>query len=149
MKFLKSNLEIQLYNPGAFCDAVTMNLKKLLPLMSVLLLTGCAATFTRLTPLEQPRNPNNLYPVEVEFNSSQQSLRWDSIQPYVLAGGEPYPMRPVPMMQNRWEGFVSVPASANSASFRFKFDYSYNHLGTEPKPDSAFSPLYNLKIIDQ
>src|SRR5271155_5246654 len=123
--------------------------KKILPLLPVLLLTGCAATFTRVTPLEQPRNPDNLYPVEVIFNSSQQSLRWDSIQPYVLVNGEPYSMRPVPMVQNRWEGLVPVPPSANDVSYRFKFDFQYNNFGTEPKPKSAYSPLYDLKIIDQ
>jgi len=123
--------------------------KKFLPLLPVLLLTGCAATFTRVTPLQQPRNPNNLYPVEVIFNSSQQSLRWDSIQPFVLVGGELYPMRPVPMMKNRWEGFVPVPSSANNVDYRFKFDYEYNNFGTEPKPNSAFSPEYKLLILDQ
>ena len=100
--------------------------KKFLPVLSVLLLTGCAATFTRLTPLQQPRNPNNLYPVEVAFNSQQQSLRWETIQPYVLANGELYPLRPVPLVQNRWEGFVPVPPGANSVDYRFKFDYKYN-----------------------
>jgi len=123
--------------------------KKFLPLLPVLLLTGCAATFTRLTPLEQPRNPNNLYPVEVIFSSSQQAMRRDSIQPYVLADGQLYPLRPVAMVTNRWEGLVPVPASASSVSYRFKFDYLYNHWGTEPKPNSASSPLYNLKIVDQ
>jgi hypothetical protein len=123
--------------------------KKFLPLLPVLLLTGCAATFTRLTPLEQPRNPNNLYPVEVIFNSQQQSLRWDSIQPYVLVDGDLYPLRPVPLVQNRWEGFVPVPPSAGGVSYRFKFDYLYNNFNTPPKPDSAYSPEYKLEIIDQ
>jgi hypothetical protein len=123
--------------------------KKFLPLLPVLLLAGCAATFTRVTPLQQPRNPNNLYPVEVIFNSQQESLRWDSIQPFVLASGELYPMRPVPMMQNRWEGFVPVPPSENSVSYRFKFDYLYNGFGTPPKQNSAFSPEYKLQILDQ
>jgi hypothetical protein len=122
--------------------------KKTLSVLPVLLLTGCAATFTRLTPLEQPRNPNNLYPVEVAFNSRQQSLRWETIQPYVLVNGEPYALRPVPLMTNRWEGFVPVPPGANSATFRFKFDYKYNSFGTAPKPDSAFSPEYKLRIAD-
>lgn len=144
-----SSLEIQLYKAPPLCEPENMILKKFLLLLPVLLLAGCATTFTRLTPLEQPRNPNNLYPVEVEFDSSQQSLRWDSIQAYVLAGGETYPMRQEPMMQNRWEGFVPVPPSANSATFRFKFDYLSNSWGTEPKPNSAFSPLYHLEIIDQ
>ena len=123
--------------------------KKFLPLLPVLLLAGCTSTFTRVTPLEQPRNPNNLYPVEVAFDSQQQSLRWDSIQPYVLVNGQPYALRQVPMITNRWEGFVSVPATANGASYRFKFDYLYNNFGTPPKPNSAYSSLYNLKIVDQ
>ena len=123
--------------------------KKFLPLLPVLWLTGCAATFTRLTPLEQPRNANNQYPVEVQFNSPQQSLRWDSLKPYVLVNGDPYPLRPVAMVQNRWEGFVPVPAGTNAVSFRFKFDYLYNNMGTAPKPNSALSPQYQLKIVDQ
>jgi hypothetical protein len=123
--------------------------KKFLPLLPLLLLTGCAATFTRLTPLEQPRNPNNLYPVEVIFNSSQQTLRRDSIQPYVLADGQLYPLRPVVGVTNRWEGLVPVPASASGVGYRFKFDYLYNNWGTPPKPNSASSQLYKLKIVDQ
>jgi hypothetical protein len=123
--------------------------KKILTLLPVLLLAGCASTFTRVTPLEQPRNPDNLYPVEVIFNSPQQSLRWDSIQPFVLVNGEPYPMRPVPMVQNRWEGLVPVPAGADSVNYRFKFNYQYNNFGTPPKPDSAYSPEYQLKIVGQ
>ena len=75
-----------------------MNLKKFLPLLPVFLLTGCASMFTRLTPLEQPRNANNQYPVEVQFNSTQQSLRWDSLKPYVLVKGELYPLRPEEMV---------------------------------------------------
>jgi hypothetical protein len=123
--------------------------KKFLPILPVLLMTGCAATFTRLTPLEQPRNANNLYPVEVQFTSPQQSLRHDSLKPYVVVNGEPYPLRPVQRVQNRWEGFVPVPAGANTATFRFKFDYLYNNMGTEPKPNSALSPEYQLKIVNQ
>jgi hypothetical protein len=127
-----------------------MNLKKFLPLLPVLLLSGCAtATFTRMTPSEQPRNANNLYPVEVGFDSKQQSIRWDSIQPYVLVSGQPFAMRPVPMVKNRWEGLVPVPPLANSTTYRFKFDYLYNTFGNEPQKDSAWSPSYTLKVIDQ
>src|ERR1035441_7700598 len=111
--------------------------KKFLPVLSVLLLTGCAGMFTRLTPLQQSRNANNLYPVEVAFNSQQQSLRWETIQPYVIANGESYPLHPVPLVQNRWEGFVPVPLGANSINYRFKFDYKYNNLGTAPDRKST------------
>jgi hypothetical protein len=144
-----SSVEIQLYKPGAFCDADIMIWKKFLPMLPVLLLAGCSTTFTRLTPLEQPRNANNLYPVEVQFNSSQQSLRWDSLKPYVLVNGELYPLRAEGLVQNRWEGFVPVPAGANSVGYRFKFDYLYNNFNTPPKPNSAWSPEYKLQIIDR
>ena len=125
-----------------------MILKKFLPLLPLLLMTGCASTFTRLSPLQQQRNVNNLYPVEVQFNSPQQSLRLDSIKPYVLVNGEPYPLRPVEMVQNRWEGFVPVPAGVSTVGYRFKFDYLYNSFNSPPKPDSAWSQMYQLRIID-
>ena len=54
-----------------------------------------------------------------------------------------YPMRQVPIMENRWEGFVPVPPGENSVSYRFKFDYLYNNFGTPPKPDSAFRRCTN------
>jgi hypothetical protein len=123
--------------------------KKFLPLLSVLLLTGCAGQFTRLTPLQQPRSPNNLYHVEVAFNSQQQSLRWESIQPSVLVNGEPYPLHAVAQVQRRWEGYVPVPPGVNTATYRFKFDYKYNAIGSAPKSNSSFSPMYKLVIGDK
>jgi len=122
--------------------------KKFLPLLPVLLLTGCvSSSFTRVTPLQQPRNANNLYPVEVIYNSTQQSMRWDSLKPFVLVNGELYPLRPVPIVKNRWEGFVPVPPASNSVVYRFKFEYLYNTFGPEPRAGSDVSPQYNLKII--
>ena len=58
-------------------------------------------------------------------------------------------MRQVPMMENRWEGFVPVPPETNSVNYRFKFDYLYNTFGAPPKPNSVFSPVYKLNIVDQ
>jgi len=106
-------------------------------------------TFTRLTPTQQPRNPNNLYPVEVVFNTSEQALRWDSLKSYVLVDGVLYPMRPVPMMENRWEGFVPVPPDAHSVDYRFKFEFLRNVFGAPPKPGSLLSPVYTMTIVDQ
>jgi hypothetical protein len=125
-------------------------LKKFLPLLPVLLLAGCTtATFTRLTPGTQPRNPDHQYPVEASFDSRQQSLRWDSIQAYVLVNGKALPMRQVPMVKNRWEGLVPVPPGVSTVNYRFKFDYLYNNFGTAPKPNSVSSKVYTLKVVDQ
>ena len=136
-----------------------MKLRNFLPILMLLpillLAAGCLspasitpATITRLTPNEQPRNANNLYPVEVIFTSQQQTLRWDSLQAYVVANGDALPLRSVAMLTNRWEGFVPVPPTANEVKYRFKFTYLYNGFG-QPKPNSEFSPNYTLKVLDQ
>ena len=122
--------------------------KKILPVLSGLLLTGCAATFTNVSSLQQPRNANNLYPVEVAFASQQQSLRWDSIHPYVVANGQLYDMRLTPLMTNRWEGYVPVPSGASEVTYRYKFQYLYNDFGKAPSTGNALSREYKLTILN-
>ena len=122
-------------------------LKKILPLLLVPLLAGCEATFTNLTPRQQSRNPDNQYPVEVSLNSRQQTLRWESIRPQIMVGNNYYPMRPTLMMKNRWEGLVPVPPGTNTVHYRYKFDFDYNAFGS-PRADSALSPEYTLRILD-
>ena len=124
-------------------------LKKLLLLLLVpLLLAGCQATLTNLTPQTRTRNPDNLYMVEVALASRQQSLRWDSVKPQVVVGSDFYPMRPTKLMTNRWEGLIPVPSNVNSVQYRYKFDYSYNDFGG-PKTDSILSHEYTLHIVDK
>ncbi len=124
-------------------------LKKLVPLLLLpLLLAGCNATFTNLTPTTQTRNPQNLYPVEVALNSHQQSLRWQSIKPQILVGTESYPMRTTPLLTNRWEGLIPVPVGINLVHYRYKFDFDYNAMG-KPRSDSALSPEFTLQVVDK
>ena len=124
-------------------------LKKTLPLLILpLLLGGCAATLTNLTPKQQPRNTNNLYPVEVALASKQQTMRWESIRPQIVVGTETYPMRLTPLMTNRWEGLIPVPTGENTVRYHYKFDYMANAFGP-PQPDSALSQEFILHIIDQ
>jgi hypothetical protein len=123
--------------------------KKSLPLLSLsLLLAGCATQLTNLTPQQQVRNAENLYPVEASFNSNQQTVRWKSIQPKIVVGTEFYDMRPTPVLTNRWEGLIPVPPGTSLIRYRYKFDYEYNRMGT-PGRDSALSPEYTLRILDQ
>ena len=120
--------------------------KKFLPVLLLpLLLAGCATSITNLTPLQQARNANNLYPVEVALDSNQQTLRWDSIRPQILVGSETYPMRGTLLMTNRWEGLVPVPPGASSVTYRYKFDYECNSLG-KPKAASSVSREYTLRV---
>jgi hypothetical protein len=123
-------------------------LKRFLPLFCApLLLAGCNATLTNLTPQQQTRSTNNWYQVEVALASRQQTLRWDSIQPKIVVGKDTYEMRPTPLMTNRWEGLLPVPAAVNQIHYRYKFDYKYNAMGA-PKADSALSSEYTLKIVE-
>lgn len=124
-------------------------LKKVLPvLLAPLLLAGCTATFTNLTPQQQLRNTNNLYAVEVALSTRQQTLRWDSIRPQVIVGENSYPMRPTMLMSNRWEGLVPVPVGVSQVNYRYRFDFDYNAMGN-PRKDSALSPEYSLRVLDQ
>ena len=116
----------------------------------MLLITGCAtsATISRLTPGEEPRNPNNQYLVETSFQSSQQSLIWDSLNASIVVGGTIIPMTRVGVVNNRWEGYVPVPADQKSVTYRFLFDYKYNSMGVGPKSDTKYSAPFTLKIAD-
>lgn len=122
--------------------------KTLILLPALLLLAGCATTVTNISAQRQLRNAENLYPVEVKFDSRQQALRWDTIQVTVIVGKESYAMRPTKLMRNRWEGLVPVPAGVKTVSYHYKFDYQYNDFGG-PSKGSAASKSYKLIILDQ
>lgn len=127
-----------------------MTKKIFLALCAPMLLAGCAsnASFTNLTPTRQSRNSKNLYTVEVAMRSSQQTLRWDTIQPRIVVGNEYYQMHTTPMMKNRWEGSIPVPPDVSEVHYHYKFDYLYNSFGS-PKSDSASSREYMLKIVEK
>ena len=117
-------------------------------LCALLLLTvaGCASTtLTNLTATTQPRNPNNLYLIEYQWDSNQQALRPDTIKPLVVSGYDTYDMRPVLGMTNRWEALVPVPPTKDTLTYSFKVDYEYNRFG-KPGKSSIRSPDYTLTI---
>ena len=123
--------------------------KKSLPVLLLsLLLAGCATQLTNLTPQQQRRNANNLYPVEVSFDTRQQTVRWQSIRPQIVVGSEVYLMRPTQLMTNRWEGLVPVPRGTSQVRYHYKFDFQYNQMG-KPGSDTALSPVYTLRILEQ
>ena len=119
-----------------------------LALMIVLVFSGCTTTITNLTPGQLQRDPNNLYPFEVGFDTKQKVVREQSLRPFVMIGTELYPMQPAPMLKNRWEAQVPIPASTNYVYYRFKFDYDYDRIG-KPGESSRLSPTYQLEIVDK
>ena len=124
------------------------NLINLLSLTAVLALTGCTGTLTNLTPQYQTRRADGLYPVAVAFETRQASLRWNSLKPFVVVGDKFYPMRPMPLMTNRWETLLAVPADANVVHFRYKLEWQYNAIPV-PQNDSQITKPQTLRIIDR
>lgn len=144
-----NTFEFQLYTLPSTCHATGVMWKKTLILLpALLLLAGCASTATNISAQRQLRNADNLYPVEVTFDSRQQALRWDTIQVSVIAGKESYPLRPTKLMTNRWEGLVPVPAGVNTLNYHYKFDYQVTDFGKLSK-GSAASQSYKLMILDK
>src|SRR6185436_16269881 len=99
-------------------------MKRLLGLvvLPVLLLAGCTTTLTNLTATSQPRNPKDLYLIEYEWDTTQQTVKPDTIQPFVVVGFDSYEMRQTPKMTNRWEALVPVPQDKDVLVYRFKVD---------------------------
>lgn len=113
-----------------------------------LLLVGCASnSITNLTPAQHPRAQTGLYPVEAMWKSSQTSVVKDSIRPYVVVGLESYPMRPTPLINNRWETLVPIPADKNHVYYQFKFDYEFKGMPAR-RSNSLLSPEYRLDLAN-
>ena len=122
-----------------------IKMKKIFYLLLLpVLLAGCTS-ITNLTPSQYPRDPSGFYRVEAEWKSSRQAIQPDSFQPLVMIGFDTFPMRPVSVVQDRWEALIPVPADKDFVLYRYKFDYVVNAI-SKPHPDSLMSAEYTLKI---
>ena len=124
-------------------------MKRSFPLaLLCLVLTACTTTLTNLTPTTFKRNSNGLYPVEVMWDSHAADIKKETIKGYVIVGEDAYPMQRSPMMTNRWETLLPVPADKDFINYRYKFDYLYLKIPT-PQPSSKMSDPYQLRILDR
>jgi len=126
-----------------------LKMKSMMFFLLPLLMLSCTTSsrITNLTSTKAKRSPNNLYLIEYAWSSNQQSVRADSITPYVVVGPDTYPMRKVPKMKNRWEAYVPVPPTQKSLLYHIKVDYEYNAFGKRGK-DSIKTEEYKLTIED-
>ena len=114
--------------------------------MLLALATGCVTnTLTNITPTEVPRSDRGMYRVEYQWDSNQQTVRPDSIKPFVLVGFDQYEMKPVMKMSNRWEVWIPVPPGNSEVTYRFKVDYQYTAFGA-PRMASKLSQDYKLFV---
>ncbi len=108
------------------------------------LLAGCSS-ITNLTPTEYPRDASNFYRVEAMWRSNRRVIQPDSFKPLVVVDLKTYPMRPVPLVRDRWEAFIPVPPDQNVVDFHYKFDFRDYAFG-KPKADSLMSSSYKFKV---
>ena len=89
-----------------------------------------------------------MYPFEVKWDSSQQSLQKDTLQAAVVVGLDTYPMQRNPLVTNRWETIVPIGPDKDLVHYRYKFDYEYLSIPNR-KGNSKLSPSYSLKISEK
>ncbi len=124
-------------------------MKTSLTILLGLLLIGCASSIiTNLTPTTMPRNASGRYLIEMEMDTSQQTLRADSVSPEIIVGTEKYPMKRTLKTKNRWEGLVPIPTSTNSIIYVFKVNYLYNRFGKAGQ-GSLLSDEYKLTLLEK
>jgi uncharacterized protein YceK len=107
-------------------------------------LAGCSS-ITNLTPTQYPRDASGYYRVEAMWKSNQRVIKPDSFKPLVVVDLQTYPMRPVPLVQDRWEAFIPVPPDKDLVRYHYKFDFMEGAFG-KPKGDSLMSAPYQLNI---
>jgi uncharacterized protein YceK len=150
------NSEVKAYNILLVtgCREVTrliisfMHMSKISKLFFLLLLpavlAGCSS-IVNLTPTQYPRSASGYYRVEAMWQSKKAVIEPGSFSPLVVVDLEKYPMKPVPLVQNRWEAFIPVPPDKSSVYYHYKFDFMDYAFG-KPKGDSLMSAPYQLTI---
>jgi len=120
-----------------------------IPALTLAGATGCTSRVTNLTPSALPRESSGLYHFEAEWKSTQRSLnlRAGDIHGYVVVGEKFHPLERVPLMTNRWEADVPLPAGKNPVFYRFKWDYGTAGFG-RVNTNSTRSREYRLELLD-
>jgi len=114
--------------------------------LPALLLSGCATSvLTNLTTTTQARNPTGQYLVELQMDTSMQTMRSQTVTPYAVVKFNEYKMRPTLRTSNRWETYIPVPPDQDYVFYHFKVDYDYNKFG-KPGQGSKLSQQYRLDI---
>lgn len=116
--------------------------------LMVIVGTGCSTTaITNLTPSRLPRKENGQYQFAAEYSTRQQSLIKESMAAFVIVGNDQYEMQRTPMLTNRWETLVPIPADQDVVTYRFRFNYDYRAI-PERRSNSRESKYYQLFILD-
>jgi hypothetical protein len=117
-------------------------------LVAALAISGCAtSSVTNLTPTHHPRNPENVYPVDIEFRTNLRTIKPETIRPYVQIGDDNYLMRRTAVVKDRWETLIPIRPPEKVVNYRIKIDFKYNAL-PEPKVNSVLDGPFQIVVGD-
>jgi hypothetical protein len=108
------------------------------------LFAGCTSV-TNLAPSRTARDPSGYVRVEAEWTTHRVVVRPDTLKASVVVGFDSYPMHPVPLVKDRWEGYIPIPPDKDTIIYHYKFDFLDNAFG-KPRPNSMTSRDYDLRI---
>ena len=107
-------------------------------------LAGCSS-ITNLTSTQVPRDTSGYYRVEAMWKSDRAVIRENSFKPLVVVDFQTYPMRPVPLVKDRWEAFIPIPPNKDFIRYHYKFDFMDDAFH-KPKADSLNSASYTISV---
>ncbi len=112
--------------------------------LGLLLLAGCAATLTNLTPDALPENPSQIYTISYRYVPHAEAVP-GSVKVRIIIGGEGHEM-----VKSAVEGIYtydySAPAGATEVAYYILADYrSRSRSGMEAAQED-YSPLQHTKI---
>jgi len=110
-----------------------------------LLGSGCAPSYTNLTPRSAPLAGPDLHHFEVQWDTSRRGANGPDVKAYVVVGESLYPLQRIPGTPDRWEGDAPIPKDKTIIPYRFKFDYTFPTI-TQRLPQSDYSPPYFLEL---
>jgi hypothetical protein len=120
----------------------------LLAALSFSCVTTQITTVTNLTASRLPRKANGQYGFSVDFDTRQRTLIKDTLRVSVVVGENTFPMERTPLLTNRWETLVPIPATQDVLTYRYRFEYDYKAI-PDIRSTVRDSNVYQLYIQPQ
>ncbi len=109
------------------------------------LISGCAPSYTNLTPRNAASSGPDIHHFEVQWDTSRRGANGPDVKAFVVIGETMYPMNRIPGTSDRWETDAPIPKDRPIVPYRYKFDYTFPTL-TQRLPQSDISPPYFLEL---
>jgi len=101
-----------------------------------------------LTPEELPKNPSDIYTVNIAIAPKSVDIVKDSMKAYIVVDGQTHPMTKSITRANHYSYDFKMPRDANIAKYYVYVDYAVPSF-KEKKERSVKSKLYDMHLINR